>query len=64
MTSQTANTETQSDEHRRATGFLHRWVLPRLTTPNPVNPALRQHAQERAKDGQNRLADTICRPSS
>ncbi|MGZ4329640.1 MAG: DUF1003 domain-containing protein [Solirubrobacteraceae bacterium] len=54
MTSRTANIETQSGGHRRATGFRH----PRLT-PNPVNPALRQHAEERAKDGQNRLADAI-----
>ena len=54
----TKQTDTQSGGQRRATVFLHRWVLPRLTS-NPVNPALRQHAQERAKDGQNRLADAI-----
>ena len=33
-------------------------MLPRAT-PKPLNPALRQHARERAKDGQNRLADSI-----
>ena len=58
MRSQTREIQAQSDGLGRGGGFVRRWVLPR-PTPKSVNPALRRHAQERAKDGQNRLADTI-----
>src|SRR6187200_3193009 len=34
-------------------------IPPRL--PAPVNPALIKHKQERARDAQNRIADTITR---
>lgn len=47
-----------SGGHRRPTRFLHRWLLP-SRRPKPANPALRRYAQERAKAGQNRLADAI-----
>ena len=58
MTSQTSDGHTQFSRHPHPAGFRHRWVLSR-PTPEPLHPALRQHAQVRAKDGQNRLADTI-----
>jgi uncharacterized membrane protein len=39
---------------------LRRFVIPpRL--PQPVNPALLEHAEQRALDGQNRVADAITR---
>ena len=37
---------------------LHRWVLP-LKPLTPINPALLKHAEERAEDAQNRVADRI-----
>jgi hypothetical protein len=49
----------RTNRHRKtAPGFLHRWVLPGLA-PSPLNPALWEDAEERAKDGQNRIADAI-----
>jgi uncharacterized membrane protein len=48
----------QSNGHPRSAGRLHRWVLP-LPSPKPINPALLQHAQQRAEYAQNRLADAI-----
>jgi uncharacterized membrane protein len=41
----------------RARG-LRRFVMP-VTLPDPVNPVLVDHAEERAKDAQNRIADRI-----
>jgi uncharacterized membrane protein len=49
------------DNHGHADGPggpLHRWVLPRQL-PEPVNPALLEHARKRAEDGQNKVADRI-----
>ena len=37
---------------------LRRFVIP-VKLPRPVNPALVEHANERAKDVQNRIADRI-----
>jgi uncharacterized membrane protein len=53
MTAHTAISHSES-----AHGFLHRWILP-MRTSKPVNPALLQHARQRAKDDQNRVADAI-----
>jgi uncharacterized membrane protein len=39
-------------------GPLHRWVLP-IRHPRPVNPALLEHARQRAEYAQNRIADVI-----
>ena len=39
-------------------GPLHRWVLP-MRHPAPVNPALLEHAKQRADYAQNRIADLI-----
>jgi uncharacterized membrane protein len=39
-------------------GPLHRWVLP-IRHPRPVNPALLEHARQRAGYAQNRIADVI-----
>ena len=39
--------------HRPATGRLHRWVLP---APEPINPALVKHAEQRAENVQNSSA--------
>jgi uncharacterized membrane protein len=58
MTSQTTHGRTQFNRHPRPAGSLQRWVLPR-PIPKALNPALRQHARERAEDGRNRLADAI-----
>ena len=43
--------------HRHA---LHRFVIP-PELPQPVNPALVKHAEEQARDVQNRVADVITR---
>jgi hypothetical protein len=45
----------QSDGHH---GRLVRWFLPR-PLPQPLNPALLKHSEERAQDAQNRVADKI-----
>jgi uncharacterized membrane protein len=37
---------------------LRRFIIP-LKPPPPINPALMKHAEERAKDVQNRIADKI-----
>jgi uncharacterized membrane protein len=41
-------------------GPLHRWVLP-VKLPEPINPALVEHARKRANYAQNRIADAITR---
>ena len=53
MTMHRANSHSQS-----AHGFARRWVLP-IRNPKPVNPALLQHARQRAEVDQNRAADAI-----
>jgi uncharacterized membrane protein len=37
---------------------LHRWVVP-IKHPRPINPALLEHAKQRADYTQNRIADVI-----
>ena len=56
MSSQTTQGQSRFNRHPRPTGLLHRRVLPHPTS-KPLNPELRYHAQARAQDGQNRLAD-------
>ena len=46
---------TESDGHHRR---LVRWFVPR-PLPQPLNPALLKHSEERAQDVQNRVADKI-----
>jgi uncharacterized membrane protein len=46
------------ERKRPAAGQLHRWVVP-LRKPKPTNPVLLEHAQDRAKYEQNRMADAI-----
>jgi uncharacterized membrane protein len=41
-----------------AAGRLRRWLLP-VKLPEPINPALVKHAEERADQAQNRIADKI-----
>jgi uncharacterized membrane protein len=48
-------TEAAATPHPRP---LHAWVLP-MRPPKPVNPALLQHAEQRAAYAQNRVADRI-----
>ena len=50
-----ASDATASDGHR---GPIRRLLLP-APLPPPVNPALVQHSEQRAKDVQNRIADKI-----
>jgi uncharacterized membrane protein len=54
-TPQTAAEEAQNGGHR---GRLLRWFVPRRL-PEPINPALLKHQEERAEDVQNRAADRI-----
>jgi uncharacterized membrane protein len=53
-----APTHTDSGRQPDSPGRLHRWVLP-LPAPEPINPALLQHAKQRADYAQNRAADGI-----
>jgi uncharacterized membrane protein len=46
---------TESDGHHRR---LVRWLVPR-PLPQPLNPALLKHSEERAQGVQNRVADKI-----
>jgi uncharacterized membrane protein len=52
--------ETQSDgtDGARHHSRLVQWFLPR-PLPQPVNPALLKHSEERAQDAQSRIADKI-----
>src|SRR4051812_30367275 len=43
---------------RPAAGRLRHWVLP-MKVPEPINPALVKHAEERADEAQNRISDKI-----
>lgn len=58
MTTQASPDHTQSDGHPAPAGPLHRWVLP-IRAPQPVNPVLVKHAEQRAEYEQNRIADAI-----
>ena len=55
--SSTGKTVTQADSHTH-TRRLFRWFVPRPLPP-PIDPALMKHAEDRAKDAQNRVADRI-----
>jgi uncharacterized membrane protein len=59
MTTNPSIDETGSNGHRNTRASLaRRWILP-IKPPPPVNPALMKHAEERAEDAQNRVADRI-----
>jgi uncharacterized membrane protein len=53
--SSTTNTTPESDGHQHR---LARWFVPR-PLPQPLDPALLKHSEERAQDVQNRVADKI-----
>jgi uncharacterized membrane protein len=53
-----AGTKASAAGTRPAAGPLHRWVLP-VKLPQPINPALAKHAEQRAEYAQNRVADRI-----
>jgi uncharacterized membrane protein len=59
MTTNPSIDETRSNGHRDTRASLaRRWILP-IKPPPPVNPALVKHAEQRAEDAQNRVADRI-----
>src|SRR6266540_4455055 len=43
---------------RAPAGLLDRWVFP-IKPPEPINPAVLEHARQRAQYTQNRIADAI-----
>jgi uncharacterized membrane protein len=47
----------EPDSHAHGRRLVH-WFVPRPLPP-PIDPALMKHAEERAKDVQNRIADKI-----
>jgi uncharacterized membrane protein len=53
--SETPPESTESDRHHRR---LVRWFVPR-PLPQPLNPALLKHSEERAQNVQDRVADKI-----
>jgi hypothetical protein len=61
MTTHTSPDHTQSDGQTSPAGPLHRWVLP-IRAPNPVNPVLVKHAEQRAEYEQNRIAGLVAAP--
>ena len=52
------NKEAGNGDHSASHGLVHRFLVPRPLPP-PVNPALVKHAEKRAEDEQNRIADKI-----
>src|SRR5262249_60847168 len=59
MTTNRSIDETRSNGHRDSrASFARRWILP-IKPPPPINPALMKHAEQRAEDAQNRVADRI-----
>jgi uncharacterized membrane protein len=52
-----SSTEENGEQSALRKGLGH-WVLPNRL-PRPINPALVQHSEERAKAAQNRIADRI-----
>src|SRR5215472_14253318 len=57
-TPSTVKTPPANGHGRAPAELVHRFLLPR-PLPSPVNPALMKHAQKRAEDEQNRIADRI-----
>jgi uncharacterized membrane protein len=53
----TTEAQPASNGHGRRNG-LRRFITP-AKSPKPINPALVKHAEERAEDVQNRIADRI-----
>ena len=58
MASKAKSEEPQSTRNGKPRGGRVRWLLP-MKLPPPVNPALIEHAEERGKSIQNRIADKI-----
>jgi len=58
MTTQSATESPQSPAAAPRPGSLNRWVVP-TRHPEPINPALLEHAKQRAVYDQNRIADRI-----
>jgi uncharacterized membrane protein len=58
MSTQGATDPQQSVVAPRGPGPLNRWVVP-SRHPVPINPALLEHAEQRATYTQNRIADAI-----
>jgi low affinity Fe/Cu permease len=59
MTTNPPVDKTESDRHRRSrVARAGHWVLP-VKLPPPKNPALLEHAEHRAENAQNRIADRI-----
>jgi uncharacterized membrane protein len=57
-TPSTLNDETANGDSGARRQLIHRFLLPRPLPP-PINPALVKHAEKRAEDAQNRIADRI-----
>jgi uncharacterized membrane protein len=57
-TTSTADSPQSNGRGGSRPGGLHRWVLP-VKPPQPINPALLKHAEERADYTQNKIADKI-----
>ena len=52
------NNDPANGRRRAPRDLIHRFLLPR-PLPAPINPALVKHAERRAEDEQNRIADRI-----
>src|SRR5512132_1987678 len=57
-THQPPSDEQSAGRHQSRKRRLGRWILP-VKPPPPVSPALLKHAEKRAENAQNRLADRI-----
>jgi uncharacterized membrane protein len=58
-TNSSANNPSSTGRRRSGLNRVGRhWIYP-IELPSPVNPALLKHAEERAENGQNRIADRI-----
>jgi uncharacterized membrane protein len=58
MTTHPPPNDAHSAGHHRSRVPRLRWIFP-VRPPRPVNPALLKHAEERAENAQNRVADRI-----
>src|SRR4051794_7351433 len=59
MASKTQSAEAPSSRNGKPHGGRARRLLSPMKLPQPVNPALIKHAEERGKSIQNRIADKI-----